>query len=63
MHPELIDINNTLRRKHSRCDHVLDQLEYYKSEYMGAMNQLTTAAQETSNIRSQCTDITNENRR
>lgn len=56
---------NSLRVQHSerkcRMDHVMEQLEFYREQYMAAMNQVEQSAQEGSNLRTKYTDISNEN--
>lgn len=55
----------SLRVQHSerkcRMDHVMEQLEFYREQYMAAMNQVEQSAQEGSNLRTKYTDISNEN--
>ena len=58
---------NSLRLQHSdskrRMDHIMEQLEFYREQYMAAMNQVEQSAQEGTNLRTKYSDISNENSR
>ncbi|KAJ6633526.1 Disks large like 5 [Pseudolycoriella hygida] len=45
----------------SRMDHVMEQLEFYREQYMAAMNQVEQSAQEGTSLRTKYTDLSNEN--
>lgn len=56
---------NSLRLQHSdskrRMDHIMEQLEFYREQYLAAMNQVEQSAEEGTTLRAKYTDVSNEN--
>lgn len=44
-----------------RMEHIMEQLEFYREQYMAAMNQVEQSAQEGTSLRTKYTDLSNEN--
>lgn len=44
-----------------RMEHIREQLEFYREQYMAAMNQVEQSAQEGTSLRTKYTDLSNEN--
>ncbi|XP_044015837.1 disks large homolog 5-like isoform X9 [Aphidius gifuensis] len=46
-----------------RCEHTINELEYYRGQHMVAMNQLEATSQETSALRGKYSDLINDKQR
>lgn len=44
-----------------RMEHIMEQLEFYREQYLAAMNQVEQSAQEGTSLRTKYTDLSNEN--
>ncbi|KAJ3662868.1 hypothetical protein Zmor_007188 [Zophobas morio] len=55
--------NNEVSNSRRRCDHVHNDLDYYREQHRAAMNQLEVSSQDSATLRSKYADLLSEKQR